>query len=50
MTDFEWEVIEDIYTWADATNFDIEADRKTMIDAYWKEYSENWGLDTPSES
>ena len=37
MTDFEWEVIEDMYTWADATNFDIEADRKTMIDAYWAE-------------
>jgi hypothetical protein len=35
MTDFEWEVLEDIYTWADDTNFDIEADRKTMIDAYW---------------
>ena len=28
MTDFEWEVIEDMYTWADATSFDIEADRK----------------------
>ena len=38
MTDFEWEVIEDIYTWADATSFDIEADRKQMIDAYWKDY------------
>lgn len=39
MTDFEWEVIEDIYTWADATNFDIDAaGRKQMIDAYWKDY------------
>ena len=38
MTDFEWEVLEGIYTWAALTNFDIEADRKTMIDAYWEAY------------
>lgn len=38
MTDFERSVLDDIYTWADATNFDIEADRKTMIDAYWEAY------------
>ena len=46
MTDFEYELLEDMYTWADATNFDIKEDvikafisaRKTMIDAYWKDY------------
>tara|TARA_Y100000389_G_scaffold199782_1_gene238834 strand:+ start:919 stop:1086 length:168 start_codon:yes stop_codon:yes gene_type:complete len=52
MTDFELEVLEDIHTWADH-NLDIEwysletgwvdqktmdADVKTMIDEYWKDY------------
>ena len=54
MTDFELEVLDDMYTWADH-NLDnamewysletgwvdqktMDADVKTMIDEYWKDY------------
>ena len=53
MTDFELEVLDDVYGWAIATDFypeterfakycgdtsALEADQKEIIDAYWKDY------------